>query len=129
MAAELVVRRALFRILQRFIRLADFLEFLLGVGLFRYIGMVFARELAIGLLDVVVGGAAFDAEGRVVVLVFHQSTLRMAGSRIIYCLLSRANVQWVRDQRLDVAACISYDMSLDSTRRTTMHHGLARWLG
>src|SRR5438105_4716370 len=81
MAAELVVRRALFRILQRFIRLADFLEFLLGVGLFRYVGMVFARELAIRLLDVIIAGAALDAEGRVVVLVFHQSTLRMAGLR------------------------------------------------
>src|SRR6202035_1177345 len=51
--SELVVGGALLGILERLIRLGDFLEFLLGTGLLGDIGMVFARQPAISLLDIV----------------------------------------------------------------------------
>jgi len=72
-APELVVGGALLGILERLIRLGDFLEFLLGTGLLGDIGMVFARQPAISLLDIVVAGTAFQTEAGVVVLVFHDA--------------------------------------------------------
>ena len=60
--AVAVVRRALLRIAQHLVRLGDLLEVLLGVGRRVAVGMVLHRELAIGLLDVGVGGVAGHAE-------------------------------------------------------------------
>jgi energy-converting hydrogenase Eha subunit C len=69
--AELVVGRALLGILERLIGLGNLLEFLLGAGLLRDVGMIFARETSIGLLDVRVAGAAFQTQATVIVLVLH----------------------------------------------------------
>jgi hypothetical protein len=69
--AELVVRRALLRVLQRLVRFGDFLELLLGARFLRHVRVVLSRELAIRGLDLVLRRVAVDAERRVVVLVFH----------------------------------------------------------
>ncbi len=69
--AELIVGRALFRILQRLVRLGDVLEFLFALRILRDIGMIFLRELAVCLLDGIGAGVALDAQNAVVVLVFH----------------------------------------------------------
>src|SRR5712691_5935460 len=69
--AEAVEGGALFLVLERLVRLGDLLELLLGVRLLRDVGMVFARELAVGFLDVLVARAALDAENLVIVLVLH----------------------------------------------------------
>src|SRR6478735_3405603 len=70
-AAQAVVRGALFLVAQRLVRLGDFLELLLGVGLLGDVRVVLARQPAVGLLDLLVGRAALDAEALVVVLVLH----------------------------------------------------------
>src|SRR5690606_37844914 len=49
--SELVVGGTLLRVLERAVGLRDLLELLLGVGLLGDIGMVLAREPAIGLGD------------------------------------------------------------------------------
>src|SRR5262249_47458300 len=67
-AAEAVVGGALLLVLQRLVGLGHLLELLLGVRLLGDVRVVLARELAVGLLDLVVGGAALDTEGLVVVL-------------------------------------------------------------
>src|SRR5205085_11586696 len=72
-AAHLVVRGALLRVLQDLVRLVDLLEALLGVLLLRDVGVVLAGKLAVGLLDVVLRRRALEPEGLVVVLVFHAS--------------------------------------------------------
>ena len=69
--ADVVVRGALLRVVQRFVGLRHFLEACLGVGLLADVGMVFARQLAIGALDLVLGGVALHTEGGVVVLELH----------------------------------------------------------
>src|SRR3954465_8665047 len=70
-AAQAVVGGALFLVAQGFVRLGDLLEFLLGVGFLRDVGMVLARELAVGLLDLVLARRAGHPEDLVVILVFH----------------------------------------------------------
>src|SRR6267378_4135502 len=69
--AQAVEGGALFLVLERLVRLGHFLELLLGVRLLRDVGVVLARELAVGLLDVLVARAALDAQDLVIVLVFH----------------------------------------------------------
>src|SRR5690606_13362538 len=64
---------ALFRVAQHFVRLTDFLEALLGVRFLAHVRVVFAGELAIGTLDLVLRGAALDTEDFVVVAKFHFS--------------------------------------------------------
>ena len=74
--SELVVRRALAGVRQNFVRLLRFLEFRFGALVVRIaIRMVLHRELAIGLLELVVGRVALDAEHRVVVAFRHGSIL------------------------------------------------------
>src|SRR5204862_7176507 len=80
MAAEAVVGRALVLVLQRLVGLGDLLEALLGVRLLGDVRVVLARELAVGLLDLVVRGPARDAERLVVVLVLHPPTMGAAGA-------------------------------------------------
>ena len=70
-AAEFVVGRALFRVLQGLVGLAHFLESGLGLGRLGHIGVVLSRQLAVGLLDLLGIGIARHAEGRVVVFVLH----------------------------------------------------------
>src|SRR5581483_961307 len=70
-AAEAVVGRALLLVLERLVGFRDLLEALLCVGLLRDVGVVLARELAVGLLDLLVARAALHAQRLVVVLVLH----------------------------------------------------------
>src|SRR3954451_23052229 len=69
--AERVVGRALFLVAQCLVSLGDLLELLLGVRLFGNVRVVLARELPVRLLDLILAGAALDAEDLVVILVFH----------------------------------------------------------
>src|SRR5208283_5736332 len=62
MPAQLIVGGALLRVLKRFVGLCHLLEFFFRVGLLRNIGMILARKLAIGLLDVVCARPAIDAQ-------------------------------------------------------------------
>ena len=66
--AVAVVGRAFAGIAQDLVGLADFFEFRLGRVVVRiFVGMEFDRELAVGLLEVVLGDASFDSENLVVV--------------------------------------------------------------
>src|SRR5215472_7437086 len=71
MATQLIVGRSLLGILQRLVGLRNLLEALLGVGLLGYIGVILARELAIGFLDVLCARGAINTERSVIVLVLH----------------------------------------------------------
>src|SRR3569623_1527047 len=70
-AAELIVGRALLRVFQYLVGLADLFEPGLGVLLLAHVGVVFARELAIAALDLVLRRIAGHAQDFVIVLVFH----------------------------------------------------------
>ena len=74
-AAELVVSRALFRILEGLVGLGNFLELGFAFRIFRHVGMVFVRELAIRALDVGQRSAALEPENAIVILVFHGDPL------------------------------------------------------
>ena len=76
--AVLVVRGPLLRVAQHLVGLLGLLEFFLG--LLRAVplvavGMEFHRQLAIGLLDLVVGRILRDAENGVVVALCHDQSL------------------------------------------------------
>jgi hypothetical protein len=61
--AVLVVRRALLRIAKNLVSLLGLFELRFGLGIIRIaVRMKFHRELAIGLLDVVVRCVAIDAK-------------------------------------------------------------------
>ena len=80
--SELVVGRALARVREDFVGLLGFLEFLLGALVVRIaVRMMFHRELAIGLLDVLLGSVAAQAEDRVVVAFRHASCPLIAQDR------------------------------------------------
>ena len=67
---ELIVFYSLLRIAQDFVGLVDLLEFLLGRGLFLrlgHIGMMLARELAKGALDLIGAGRFGHAESLVII--------------------------------------------------------------
>src|SRR4051812_1478544 len=99
MAAELIVGRALLRIFQRVVGFRDFLEFFLALRILRHVGMIFLRELAVGLFDLVRARATLDAENSVVILEFHWAYLERslteyarrlaAGCSIIACAAGR----------------------------------------
>src|SRR5690606_36074994 len=69
--AQLVVGLAPVRVAQRLVRLADGLEALLRVGLLAHVGVVLARQAAIGGLDLGLARAGLDPEDVVVVLELH----------------------------------------------------------
>src|SRR5450631_1062562 len=70
--AELIVSRSLARIGEDFVRFLGFLEFLFRGFVVRIaVRMMFHRQLAIGLLDVLVGSVAIDAQRGVVVALRH----------------------------------------------------------
>src|SRR5882672_4682238 len=79
-AAQTIVGGALLRILERFVGFAYFLEFFLGAGLLGNVRMVFSRELAVRLLDVLGARLTVDAHHRVVVFVFHPRSGKTAES-------------------------------------------------
>ena len=61
--AKAIVGRALIGIHQDVVSLAEFLEFLLGVRVVRvFVRMKFDRELAIGALDLLLGGRPLNGE-------------------------------------------------------------------
>src|SRR5208283_3894293 len=65
--AQFIVLLPLHRVAQHLVGLVDRLEFLLPAPLvLGHVGMVLARELAEGLLDLLLAGAARNAEGGVV---------------------------------------------------------------
>ena len=66
-AAAAVVALALLRIAEHVVGLGDLLEALLGAGVLVRVRVVLARELAVGLLDLVLRGLAVDAQRLVVV--------------------------------------------------------------
>src|SRR5262249_44262895 len=70
-AAKLIVSRAFFRILERVVGFADFLELLLGVRFLRAAGMILMGELAVPLLDLVRRRCTLHTQYLVIVLVFH----------------------------------------------------------
>src|SRR5260221_9457178 len=70
-AARLIVSGALFRVLEGFIGFAELLELLLGVLFLGNVRMIFSRELAVRVLDLLGARLAVDAHHAVVVLVFH----------------------------------------------------------
>src|SRR3569832_2115692 len=70
-AAELIVGRALLRVFQYLVGLADLFEPGLGVLLLAHVGVVFARELAIAALDLVLRRIAGHAQDFEIVLVIH----------------------------------------------------------
>src|SRR5450755_2939860 len=71
---ELIVRRALARIGEDFVRFLGLLEFLFrGLVIRIAVGMVLHRQLAISLLDVLFRSVAIDAQGRVIVALSHSS--------------------------------------------------------
>ena len=70
--AELVVAAAFFAVGKDFVGFLDGFEFLfrfLIVGV--AVGMVFHRQLAVGLFDFVIGGITGDAEGLIIILIAH----------------------------------------------------------
>ncbi|MNN72514.1 hypothetical protein D3C81_1885610 [compost metagenome] len=69
--AQLVVLGAFFRIAQGFIGLVGLLEFLLGVTLFADVGVILARELAVGGLDRLVIRSGLYAKNLVIVFEVH----------------------------------------------------------
>src|SRR3569832_1834656 len=69
-AAELIVGRALLRVFQYLVGLADLFKPGLCVLLLAHVGVVFARELAITALDLVLRRIAGHAQDFVIVLVF-----------------------------------------------------------
>src|SRR5690606_19236433 len=79
-ASQLVVRAALVLVAQRLVGFGHLLEAFLRVLFLRNVGVVFARELAIRLFDVRLGGVARDSERLVVVLVLHP--LRLIALRL-----------------------------------------------
>src|SRR5262249_34596214 len=75
--AELVVARALLRVVQHLVRLGGFLELGLGLLVARVaVRMPLHGELAVGLLDVVHGSAARHAQHLVVIALRHASAFR-----------------------------------------------------
>ena len=78
--AEAVVSGALLRVLQDLVGLAELLEARLRVRLLAHVRMKLARELAVGPLDLVLGGVPVDAHHRVVVLVAHGTNLGAQGA-------------------------------------------------
>ncbi len=70
-AAELVVGGALFGVRKDRVGLVDLLHAAFRVRLLRHVRVVFARELAVGLLDLLGRGVARHAERLIVVLEFH----------------------------------------------------------
>ena len=86
-AAERVVGGALLRVLEGLVGLGDFLEARLGLRLLGDVRMIFLREPAIRLLDLVGGSAALDAERGVVVAVLHRTSVHCPGPMgICFCL-------------------------------------------
>jgi len=70
-STELVVGNTLFGVLEHLIGLADLLETRLRVRFLAHVWMVLARQLAIGALDLILRGIAFDAHDPVIVFEFH----------------------------------------------------------
>ena len=71
LGANAVIGGSTLRILESLVRLGDFLELRLGVGFLAHIRVVLAGQLAVGALDVFLGGALFQSQPGVVILELH----------------------------------------------------------
>ena len=69
---QLIIGGALFRVAQRGVGLADFLELRLSRRILVDIGVVLAGELAVGALDLVLRRAFLEAQNPVVVFELHE---------------------------------------------------------
>jgi hypothetical protein len=78
LAAQRVVGHPLLGVGQHGLRFVELGHAGLRVGLLADVGVVFARQLAIGLLDFVGGGGLGHAENLVVVLEFHDGSLKLS---------------------------------------------------
>src|ERR1700722_558602 len=70
--SQLIIGRALLGTLEYFVGLADFLEACFGVFFLAHVRVILAGELAVGLLDLRLGGVARHSHHLVVVLELHQ---------------------------------------------------------
>ena len=70
---QMIVGRAFVRIAQHFVGLLQLFELVLGVLFLAHVGMVFARQLAIGAFHLFRVGAAGHTENFVVILILHAS--------------------------------------------------------
>ena len=98
--AEAVVLGAFFGVGQDLIGFVDFLEFILGAGVFVAVGMVFHSHAAEGAAYILVAGVAGNAQKGVVVVVGHQQSLKgrpkgggMGGRICGYCSVGGAGAQ------------------------------------
>ena len=73
--AKLVVGGTLLRILQHFVSFTELLETNLGICLLADIGMILACQLAVGTLDLVLGGVTLDPHNGIVVFEIHARIL------------------------------------------------------
>jgi hypothetical protein len=71
--AQIVICSTLLGVLKRFVGFGHLLESSFRVGLLAHVGVVLARQLAVGTLDFILGGAALHAESRVIVFELHGS--------------------------------------------------------
>ena len=78
---HLVVRGTLLHVFQDLVGFTYLLELLLGVLLLGDVRMVFAGQLAIRLLDVLFGRAAFDTQNGVVIFLFHAGPSVLDGAK------------------------------------------------
>ena len=105
--AELVVGRALLGVLQDLVGLARVLEFRFRARVLVDVGMIGARELAVGALDVVLAGVSLDAEDLVVVLIFHGDGGPETGRAVAWTIApsrSRPVNPWYRQGILSLRA-------------------------
>ena len=71
--AVLVVSGALLRVAQCFVSFAQFLELFFGGMISRiFVGMIFDRQFAVGLLDLLLAGGALHAKYLVIVAFGHR---------------------------------------------------------
>ena len=70
--AEFIIKFSFLFVAQNIVGNREILEFILGVFVARIdVGMIFARKLAVGLADIVVGSAALDAKNLIVIAICH----------------------------------------------------------
>src|SRR5690606_18237990 len=81
--AQLVVGLAPGGIAQRLVGLVDGLELVLGAGFLADVGMVFAREPAVGGLDLRLSGIGLHAQDAVVILELHARSTTTARVRAV----------------------------------------------
>src|SRR5690606_16873725 len=97
--AQLVIGLAPGRIAQRLVGLVDRLELVFGAGLLADVGMVLAREPAIGGLDLRLTRIGLDAQNTVVILELHAcstTTARVRAVEVYRGMAAAISARWPR---------------------------------